>query len=129
MKRAESLVDLKALVTLIALTMTMMVASMMATMVAPRVSSQGKERVATGGGGRGVKKGVPAWETMPRPNSGADGRFDDEASMVASMASMVASRASVVASLVESRNWLKRRGQQSPKKMMNELTDWHTVMS
>ena len=38
MKRAESLVDSKALRTLIALTMTMMVASMMATMVAPRAS-------------------------------------------------------------------------------------------
>ena len=47
MKRAESLVDLKALMTLIAMTMTMMEASMvasmalmasMASMVAPRVS-------------------------------------------------------------------------------------------
>ena len=44
MKRAESLVDSKALRTLIALTMTMMVASVMAAMVAPRAFESRQRR-------------------------------------------------------------------------------------
>ena len=55
MKRAESLVDSKALRTLIALTMTMMVASMMATMVAPMASSRSKEEITARGDREGIK--------------------------------------------------------------------------
>ena len=111
MKRAESLVDLKALMTLIALTMTMMVA----TMVAPRVSSQGKEEITTRDDRDGIKKRCQSGRRCHDPKVALTVDLMMEASMVASMASMVASRVSVVASmasmasLVESRKWLKRR--------------------
>ena len=55
-KRAESLVDSMALMTLIASTVAMMVASMMATMVAPMASSRSKEEKTARGDKDGIKK-------------------------------------------------------------------------
>ena len=109
-KRTESLVDAMALMTLIASTLAMMVASMMA-MVAPMALSRSKEEKTARGDRKGIKKRCQNGRrchgstvalmvalmvaTMVAP----------EASMVASMApmasmaSMVASRALVVASM------------------------------
>ena len=106
--------------TLIALTMTMMVASLMATMVAPMVSSRSKEEIIARGDRDGFKKRCQNGRQCHGPAVALMVDFMVEASMVASMAlmaslaSMVASRASVVASmasmasLVVSLEWLKR---------------------
>ena len=105
MKRAESLVDSKALRILIALTMTMMMASVMATMVAPRALSRGKEETTTRGDREGIKKKCQNGRRCHDPTVALTVNLMMEASMVASMAlmasmaSMVASRASVVASM------------------------------
>ena len=56
MKRAESLVDSMALMTLIASIVAMMVASMMATMVVPMASIRSKEEKTARGDREGNKK-------------------------------------------------------------------------
>ena len=112
-KITESLVDSMALMTLIASTVAMMVASMM-TMVAPMASSRSKEEKIARGDKRGYQEKMPEWETMPRFNSGFEGGNDGgpvgfDGGFKAPMASMVPSRASVVASMasmVVSLEWL-----------------------